>query len=687
MMTTVRKNLIDILNSQEFERLEPLRHSSVWKNFSKEERELLARLLVLQGAHQLEQGNQQALESFEIASRASSDAPEILYQQAKILSNYRENMRCLTLACQVLARVFQQNSQSFKSCYLHAQVLVDIGLFEGEASYFIEAHQNFERAQALLEKGDHSIHLGNFFWNWGLCLTALGRISGEPLDFSLSIEKYRQAHDLGCQEIKFLIDFGQSLSDLGTLLERSEYFTEALILFNNAVQQNCSNFDGWYHQACCIQSLAEFKNYEKLLEQAEKSFAKASEINADFSLLWLKWGQVEAAIGKLQRNQQKLETSLLKFSKADQLDPAHPQILSSWAETEIYLGALTEKLDFIYSAQAKILKSLQIRADDPNIWYLYGSCLNELGHYFNEEVYYKQAIEKFQYGLSLSHQHPLLCYGLALAHFSLGELTGQQVFFESAVRHCSQVAEFESEGFPQFWNDWGVALLKLGEITQQVSYVEMAIEKFEKALKQPIQNLEESDLDLEWVYNYGIAFDLLGDLKEEPQHFEKAAQILTQVLQLDPHYQLARYHLALALSHLGEAMFDAEPYYKAIEHFQLLLDQDPEDEMVYLDFGMSLVHLGLLIHDVHYPDRSQNLYRQAEAYFTQAAALGNTQAYYQFAGLYSITGHYNQAMHYLERAQFCGTLPGIEDLLHDEWLEQLRYTPSFRQFINGLSSQ
>jgi tetratricopeptide (TPR) repeat protein len=224
-------------------------------------------------------------------------------------------------------------------------------------------------------------------------------------------------------------------------------------------------------------------------------------------------------------------------------------------------------------------------------------------------------------------------------------------------------------------------------MTQQASYVEMAIEKFERALKQPLQNVEGDDLDLEWVYNYSCAYDLLGDLKEEPHHFEKAVQIFTQILQLDPHYTMARYNLALALSHLGDAMFDVEHYHKAIEQFQQLLDQDPEDDMIHLDFGMSLTNLGLLVHDVHHPERSQALYRQAEGHLMQAAALGNTQAYYQLAGLYSITEHYGQAMHYLERAQFCETLPGIEDLLHDEWLEGLRQTPSFRQFINQLSSR
>lgn len=686
-MTIIRKTLIDIQENQSFERLEAFKQASVWEGFAQEERVLLARLLVMQGAQQLSKGDYQVLESFEAANRISSNSPEILYQQGKILSSYKENIRYLTLACQSLMLAIQQDPTLFKVWYLRAQVLTDIGLFECEASHFMEARMNFEKANEFLNSIAEDNQQAEFYWKWGFCVASLGSISGEPLDFHQAIEKYRLAFESGCRDSKFFNDFGRGFVDLGLLLEKSEYFTEALKLFNQTVQQDSEIFEGWYNQGCCIQSLIEYGCHDKLLEQAEHAFSKAAAINPHCSQLWLKWGQLETTIGKVKHDSKKLEASLTKFDKAHQLERGHPQILSSWAETELFLGAQEERLDLIQAARTKILNSLEIQPEDSDVWYLYGSCLNELGRYFSNEDYYNQAIEKFQYGLSLSRNNPLLWYGLALAHFAIGELTEQQVSFENAVRYCSRVIESGGEGFAQFWNDWGIALMKLAELTQQASHVEMAIEKFERALKQPIQNIEGEDVDLEWVYNYGSAFDLLGDLTEEPSHFERAVQVLTQVLQLDPEYNQARYNLALALSHLGEALFDVEPYQKAIEHFQYLLEQDSEDEMIYLDFGMSLTNLAMLIHDSHHPERSQTLYRQAETHLMHACVLGNTQSFYQLAGLYSITGHYDHAMHYLERAQFFGMLPGIEDLLHDEWLEGLRLKPAFRQFINELSSQ
>lgn len=686
-MASVRDTLLKIFENHSYDLLECFKDTVIWKSFSHDEKVLFSRLLVLQGAQQLSQGNQQVFESFSIASKVSCNDPEIFYQQGFILSSYRENLRCLKLAHEVLNRAIELNIIMTKAWVLQTQVLTDIGVIEEEASYFIEADRAFTEACALWDHSQVALSQPEFFWKWGVCLTFLGKLSGEPHDFHQSISKYRQAKELGCQEFRFFIDYGQSLVNLGTLLEKPEYFAEALLFFNQAVQRNSEHFEGWFNQGCCFQILGEIKNHFKLLEQAERSFIQAVEINPESSLVWLKWGQLEATIGKMKRDQDKILSGLQKFERAHQLDENHPEILSNWAENELFLGVQEDNLEMLQSSRVKILICLEIQPDNPDTWYLYGSCLTEMGRYFQDENLFRQAIEKFQYGLSLTSHHSLLWYGMGLVHYALGELTEQQVLFEKANRYFARVIENGKEASPQFWNDWGVSLLKTGEISQETSFIEMAIEKFERALKQPLQNLDEEDVDLEWVYHYSCAFDLLGELTEEPHYFEKAIQILTQILQVDPHYHLARYNLALAHTHLGEAAQEIEHYHKAIELFQIVLDQNPEDEMIHLDFGICLTNLGLLIHDIHHPEQSEAIYRQAENHFLNSIALGNTQGYYQIAGLYSLLGEYNLTMVYLERAFFCGILPKIDDLLHDEWLEGIKGTPEFKQFINELSSQ
>lgn len=686
-MNDIRKILIEIKETQSFEKLEPLKKSSVWKKMPLEERNLLAQLLVLQGSHQLSDGNQLVLDSFKTACKISEDNPEILIQQAEILSSYRDNMRCLLLACDLLNRALDKNPHLVKAWILRAVILTDVGLFENEASYFDESNQDYEKAYTLLYSSNQQIDQGVFFWNWGCTLSSLGKLSGEPQDFHQAVEKYHKAYDAGCRNVQFYLDFGLSYADLASLLDKQEYYIEALNLFNLAIQSDPTVFEGWFNQGCCLQCLLEFGFSEDLFLQAEKSFEKAAEINPNYSHLWLNWGQLESVIAKSRRNIPKLQSSLAKLTKAYEIDPYDPLILNNMAEILLFLGSREEKLELLHAARDKIADSLELQADDPSTWYLFGSCFNEMGHYFDDESYYHQAIEKFQYGISITEQHPLLWYGIALSHFAIGELTEKKSFYEKSIRYCSKVIESAGEGFPQFWNDWGVALLKLAELSEDPAYVERAIEKFEKALRQPIDNLTPEEFELEWAYNYGSAYDLLGELTMDSFYFEKAVQILTHVITLDPHYANARYNLALALSHQAEAQLDIELYQKSIEHFQYLINEEIEDELIHLDYAMALTDLGLLIDDVNDPEPAHILYKEAENHFMQAAALGNTQAYYQLAGLYSITGHHDQSMHYLQKSRTYQSLPSIEDLLHDEWLEAIRHTPSFRQFINELSSK
>lgn len=686
MMTSIQKTLIEIQKTHSFEGLEPLKNAQVWSKMPDEERELFALLLLKQGSQQLAKGDNCVLENFDLASKVSPNAAQIFYLQGKIFADHTSNSRCLTLAAQAFSQSIESDKTNGLVWYDWARVLMKMAHFYTDSTYVLDAHTKFETAFTLLEDSKE-ISKSEFHWQWGRCWILMGKVSGEPSDFHRGIQCYQEAAKLGCTETGFLIDHGSALIDIATLMDRGDLYQEALNLFDTVIEQVPDSFEGLYHRAFCLCQLHEMTDIEEYAHQAFETFEKAAAINPSYPLVWMRWGQLELHVGKQKRDLKYVESSLEKFAKAHELDPENSEILSCWSETELFLGAQYEQLELLQSAKQKIIKSLELQPENAEGWYLYGSCLNEIGRYFSEAAYYHQAIEKFHYGLSLCRDNPLIWYGLALAHFALGELTENLALVEKAVRYCSCAVE-SGGNFPQFWNDWGVSLMKMAELTGQHQYIKTAIEKFENALKHPVLNLEhEEDVDLEWVYNYGCAYDLLGDATDEPRHFEKAVGILSQVVQLDPDYASARYNLALALSHLGEATFDVEPYHKAIEHFQMLVDADSEDDMAHMDFGVCLINLAILVHDTHHPARSEALYRQAEGHLMQAAALGNGQAYYQLACLYSLTVHYDSAIYYMERAQVFKALPPIEDLMHDDWLEGLRQTSVFKHFIAHLPQQ
>jgi len=685
-MSSIRKQLIDIQNSQSFERLKGFVDSKKLASMPSDELELLAGLLILQGSEQLSKGDASVIETFEIASRITSHSSLMFYKQGEIYACYNDNLRCLYLAHQSFFQALECDSNFLEAAYKDAKVLLEIALVEKDIQCVTEASVGFSRVFNLLSP-DSTINLTEFYWKWGLCLAELGRLEGEPLDFHQALTKFSTAKEEGLIEAAFFNDYGDALTDLGALLDNRDYFLEALKYFTEASCEDPEGFRGWFNQACCLQRLSETELNQEYLEGADSCFGIAAQIRPDQSCVWLKWAQLESSIGKFKTDIHRIENSWSKFEQANELEPNQPLLLNCWAESELFLGSLQEKLKLILSAKSKIQKSLEIQPELSDTWYLYGVCLNELGYYFEEESYHLQAIEKFQYGLSIDARSSLLWYGMALSHYALGEIKNDQPLIEKSVRFCSRVIDHGGGTVPQFWNDWGVALLKLAEMTEQAKYVEWAIEKFEKALNFPSNTIEKDQFDLEWVYHYGCAFDLLGDLTGDFHYFEKAIHILSQVVQLAPEDKDARYNYALALYHLAEALWGIEDYEKSIEQFQILINEDPEDSVVHIDFGITLISFALLIRDEYQLEKEQDLFRQAENHLVQGASLGNYQAFYHLAGLYSLNGLYPQALHFMERARLFGMLPDVADLLQDAWLEGLRQTHSFKQFLDGLSTQ
>lgn len=685
-MGSIHKVLTEIEKHQTFEQLDSLKDSPVWSEMNTEERRLFAKLLMAQGSIQLKEGNQKVLDTFSLASQVSSNDPDIWYEQGLLFLSYPQNRRCLQLAADAFRKTTQLNARFFMAWYKLADTLVSIGNIESDFEIFIEALSCMERASQLAqEEGEYPISKGLFFWRWANCLEVCGKLSGEPLELYQAIEKFQAAAEYGVLEAAFFNDYGEGLANLGFLIDNPELFIQALSLFEECLQQEPHLPKGLFNKACCLFYLAEVTGLEDYLQNAKLAFLEAEPSNRENHQFWVKWGQLETIFAKMNKDNKLFDSALQKFQNAYNIESDDPYLLNSFAELELLVGSQDEKPVLLESAKNHILHSLDLQSENPDSWYLYGSCLNELGHYFEKEECYNEAIQKFQYGLSLSSQHPLLWYGLALANFALGQLKNDRRYFEHSVHYCSKVIECGGAEFPQFWNDWGVALLRLGEISHQRSHIELAIDKFERAFRQSNLSFDSELMNIEWMFNYGCAVDLLGELTEDINCFEKALHVLNHVVQRNPTHSQARYHLALAWCHLAEEVSEVDAYYKAVEHFQVLIDSNGEDENYRLDYGIALIHLALLIREVHAPERTHVMLCEAENQLMQSAALGNAQAYYQLASLYSLTEHFDQAMQFIERAYQSGSLPSLDELLHDEWLENLRQIDPFRQFLHSIT--
>lgn len=682
MSKSVQKRLETVLATNDFVLLSPYHDPVSWTTMTPEERELLGLLLIKQGEQQLKNNDDKALKSFELASQAAPFSAIVFFQQALAFASQHQNIRCLMAACNALEKAIQLEPTFIAAWYGWGCTLSNLGAINHDTTYFYQAHSKFIEADRLAQQ-NKTLHPEEFFWHWGICWHRLAKSSGEAVDFFKALEKFQIAASKGSnQNGLFCNDYGNVLVEIAFLLGRNELLHEAAEQYKIAVTQFPDNSASWLNLACTYQNLHEIFDLEEYFFESNECFERATSINPEDSLSWLKWGELHAAYGKKCGDMNRLESSFNKFEKAYIWDSENALVLARWGETQMLKASYTDDFELLREAELKISKAIELEPETPVFWHISGMCLNELGRYFNDIRYFEQAIAKFQHSLSLSDTNSPVYHGLAHAYYTIGEITENANIIEKALPHFNRAIELAPHPSPQCWNDWGVALMKLGEMTNEKKHFEAAIEKFEKAIEFKFN--EEKDIELEWLYNYGCAMDFLGDFHEEAIYYEKAVQVLTHVLQVDPEYSHARYNLALTLSHLGELNFDIDCFQKAVDHFQILLEHDDEDEFAWNDWGLTLTHLGVLTFDETHPEFSRDYYEQAEKKFLHAIALGNTHAFYNIACLYALTKNIPAAMHYLERADFCNSLPPTEDVMHDEWLDNMRHHAPFRAFISHL---
>ena len=114
------------------------------------------------------------------------------------------------------------------------------------------------------------------------------------------------------------------------------------------------------------------------------------------------------------------------------------------------------------------------------------------------------------------------------------------------------------------------------------------------------------------------------------------------------------------------------------------MKNDEENDTVLIDWAMTLINLATHSHD---SSESDQFFRDAEHKIHVAMRLGNLQTYYHLACLYSLQGQCDKGMRCLEKARANEALPPLDELLQDEWLDNLRSTADFQGFLTQLDQR
>lgn len=653
------------------------------EHLSEEQKKELALRYLVEGEMALLQGNLRALSCFEAASNLDPKNPQIWYRQGLAFFEYGSEEgkeKALLLAGKNFKVATQLQPSFFEAWSAWGGTLLQLGRFHEEHHFLLEAKNKYQKALERAE-GQPRDTLAEIYWDYGIAWSELAKHSGEALDVRLAIEAFQTSKDYQDKPSpEFWHDCGKAYLEMGLLINDSRLYLQSIEYLQKAVENAPQYVDGWMSLAEGYSQLYINTLDEPYATKASEAYAMASKMSPADPAVWLGWAQLLGESGKHNSDPKTLRLGIEKCARAFQLDKEDPLIVSQWIESLSILGKITNRLDLLVEAEHKALKATDLFPDDPEPWHAYGICLMAFGKYYEDAEYYELAIEKLQYGLSIDRSDPESWHALGLVHKYYAELTQDEDLIERAHRFLSKAMDLKPT-CPVVLYDAASCLFEFSEILDDLASLEQSILLFEQLLQTHKNTLLYHP---QWLYSYACALESLGHFTNEEAHFSQAIEIFSHVLLIEPDFKGIHTKTANCYVNLGLEQGESEYYRRAVHFYRLALRENEEDDQALLDWGICLIHLA---HHTLDTDFMHQLYMDAETKITKAGMLGNEQAYYTLACLYSILGRTHEAMHLLYKSLQAHALPPLEELFDDDWLDNVRITPAFAQFVAAIEAK
>lgn len=645
---------------------------------SQHERELLATLMIKHAEKIIPENLSQTQYYLQRARQIAPDSAKIISLASHVNASQTTNIEMLQEAAKGYAELAELRPNDYDLLFHWASVDLHLGRLQQDMAIFQEANSLLDKADSLIV--DKNSRQPMLSWLRAQVWHALAKISGEASDYSLAVEYYRDASEHDIKVTFFWNDYANALLEFGILMKRLDVHNAAIELYQKAIRLDPRCYNSQFNLGVCYHRLFEKTWKNQYFWHAHEQYSHSRILDDKNPTLAYSWGRLLLNQGKLRRDSDLLRQACNHLESAALLDKHSTTIANLLCEAFTWTGGIIEDLSLLKHAETTLEDIITAEPENYDAWCNSGFCQYELGYYFNDPSLVREAIKKYTHAITLNRAHMKAWYGLATCTLALGELDNDTQLLTTTLSYFTQASEFDGPFFPQFWNDWGVAAMKLAELTNNYDYLDLAQDRFEHAIDLDLTLSDGEFVDPEWLYNYGCIFDFIGDITDDFTYYEKAIQVLLRVVEIDPNYAQAKYNLAMAYAHLGESVDDLEALQRACEMFKQLVITDQDDEMSWNEWGLCLIHMAVLVSDPASPTYSHQYLTEAEAKFQHAIALGHLPAFYNLACIYSLMGDYHTSMSFLERADANEALPSQEEIIHDEWLEGTRHTDEFRRF-------
>lgn len=627
----------------------------------------------------LRREGEEGISLFEKAAELDPLNASLYFRQGLSLFEYANEInleKAYFLAIRKLKKAVALNPHSIESFHVLGNALFQVGKKINNTAHIYEAERSYQRALALVKNQKYDALL-DLHWDLAKSWFAIYGKSNEICDLHNSLSSFQTASNSEQQfSAEFWLDFGKANLEYATKMHDFRHCVKAINCFKHATAIENPCLEGYSSLAKTFKTLYETTHEEDHFSQAVDYFESSFQINSQDEDLWIEFLELLCHSSRRNRDAKRARTCIEKCHKALAYHPNQPLILAIWAEALSILGEISDRVDLIFEAQNKLTEALNITEDDPDIWYYCGMNLKSLAAYYHDHDYHYQAIQKFQIGVSIDRSCHHIWHALAQSYSMIAQFTLDPKEIEKTLKFYQKALSLSSSSF--YLIDYAHSLSKLGELTHNKNYLENALQCFEYAL-----NIQKNAIYLhpDWLFYYGSTLDLLGDFHEEDHYYNRAIEIFSHVLMIDPDYPGLHHRLAQTFCHMGDLIGEDDYFYRAVHHLRLALKQDDENDMVILDWGLALINIAQHAHHLH---DAELIYKEAEHKIMQAAKLGNLSAYYHLGCLYSIQREYDKAMYFIHKADQFKSLPSMDEILQDEWLDGLRSTDDFREFISHL---
>ncbi|MES2200151.1 MAG: hypothetical protein V4489_08300 [Chlamydiota bacterium] len=643
-----------------------------------------AHSLLLLGQMELAQNNlEKGLEYFKEASLLKPDDAKIHFEQGLSLFNFgmqEEDGKTLLHASKKFKIAVTLVPEHFEAWHFWGMSLLRLGKIHQEFHYFIEANKKLTKA--LEHSKDKSNEVMSLLYSeYAIANSAIAENSKEAYDWRLSIEAFEKSVSITPQKSPdFWNEFGLACLQLSELIVDIKLCIQAIHCFKQAISYDAHHFVSWKNLSLTMQSLYKQTQDEDHFTQANQCFEASQRMNPSDLSISIDWALFLIWSGKITLDLKKLSSCIEKCKKAYVAETQNPELLATWGEALALTGELTENIELIHSGQAKLDEALDIDSSVPSTWRAFGESFNSLGKYFDDQDYYYQAIEKFQTGLSIDRTEHELWMATGNTYLLIGKMLEDTVTLKKALYFMEKATDLQPH-ISHYHFTKAHCLSKLGEISREETYLEASINTFEKAL-----SLQKNAIYLHpnWLFEYAKALDLYADFFDEEQHYHKAIEIFLHVLMINPEFSKIHHHLGLTYSHLAELSGEIQNFYRALHFFRLAAKREEDNDQILVDLAVTFINIAQ-----HTGDTAEivSCYQEAESKLFLAVQAGSLQAYYQLACLYSLLNDAEKSIIFLAKTNSFSALPSIEDILEDEWLDHVRRSDSFKEFLLSLEKK